>query len=88
MKSKFWSILEGIMLILWIIVTIIFVITACSKGIKCVANPLIYGVNKLQTENNNTYFSCNCIFENSPDFKIFVDNKHWELKKNELNITS
>ena len=83
MRSKFWSILEGITLIIWIIVTLIFVITVYSKGTKCLNNPLTFGAKELENKNNAT-FTCDCKFENEPNYIIFVDSKHWELKENKL----
>lgn len=78
MRSKFWTILEGLMLIIWIITTIFFLIAAFSDEIKCKANPLVYGVKYLGDKNNAT-MTCLCKFDNEPDYTIIVNKKEWIL---------
>lgn len=49
-------------------------------------NPLIYGVNKLSVQNNET-LTCKCQYSNQLDKIIFVDSKHWEWQKTNFNFT-
>ncbi len=79
MNKNFRTILEAIMLIIWIITVIFFCIIVFSDGAKCKANPLVYGVNFLEEQNNAT-FTCSCEFDNEPDFNIIVDKEGWYLK--------
>jgi len=85
-NKKFWAILEAIMLVIWIITLIIFLIQLFSDSTKCMNNPLIYGVNKLSVQNNET-LTCKCQYSNQLDKIIFVDSKHWEWQKTNFNFT-
>ena len=73
-----WRIIEGIMLIVWVITLIIFLSQIWTNGAKCMNNPLIYGA-KVMTEKNNVSFTCKCSFDNEPNTIIFVDKTHSEI---------
>ena len=80
MRSKFWVILESIMLLLWIIVTAIFLKTVYSDSAKCLANPLVFGVQRLNEENND-YMTCTCQFESRLDYSIIVNKDKWWIQE-------
>lgn len=87
MRSKFWVILETIMLLAWIVTTIIFLIGLFTTGTQCKANPLVYGA-KVLSDKNNASFSCECSFDNEPNYIIYVDKEHWVLNSSKLVFDS
>jgi hypothetical protein len=89
MKNKYPTItfvLEGIMLIIWIITLIIFLTQVYSKGTICLTNPLVYGT-KVLSEKNDANMTCLCQFDNALDYTIFVDKNHWVLNYTGTYVT-
>ena len=80
MRSKTTLILEGVMLIVWIITLIIFLTIVFTNSTQCLNNPLIFG-SKILSQKNNDTFSCKCTFNKEPDYFIYVDEKGWILNQ-------
>lgn len=76
--KKLLVMLEAIMLILWIVVTAIFVTFVFKSGTICLANPLVFGAKAL-SEKNQVDLKCDCQFENEPEFIIEVTKDGWIL---------
>jgi hypothetical protein len=86
MNKQIWIYLEALMLMLWIVTTGIFLYIVLTSGTRCLSNPLIYG-SKVMSDKNNVNFTCICSGDNHPDYTIYVDKNHWEVKKGiELNL--
>jgi hypothetical protein len=83
-NKKFWMALEAIMLIAWIVITILFVSYVFNSGTKCLANPLRFGTNQLQNQNNDTFFSCKCTFENDLSKYVYIDKNTYEWRANNV----
>jgi len=78
LNKKTLMIIEGITLILWIITLIIFLVQVNNNSVKCLANPLVYGVKTL-SEQNNASMTCLCKYDNAIAYTIFVDKNRWSL---------
>lgn len=78
--KKHLPLIEAIMLIVWIITLIIFLSQIWTNGTKCMNSPIQYGVNTLSDKNNDS-LTCRCTFDSSPNYEIFVDKTHNEIKQ-------
>jgi hypothetical protein len=83
MNKKLWMILELGMLIVWIITLIIFLSNIWTEGTICKANPLKFGINKLNS--NNDSFYCKCQTETDFNNYIYVDSNKYEWRSNQVN---
>ena len=65
----------NITLILLVLIVIGIFLLARSDGQECISNPLVYGANKLSSEETGT-FSCLCSFSNAGYEDVYFDDKN------------
>lgn len=94
MKSETWSRIATITLWVFGIILLALIVMLRQDGLKCISNPLPYGIEKIE-EVNNASFTCECRFLKGDTPTMLLTSEGWKVKEREgfkamfsdLNIT-